>query len=489
MGVSLGPAFFYFWSNFMGEIEGVNAGIASDAAGAGSAPGAGDAAGQTFEAQGGVPDGSGAPNTPAMPGAADAGSPETDEDDFSEYEGLAEAAPREWREKFGSLLDGHKSLRSDHRTLKAEHERLSGLFSGLTAYARDEHGGIVVDPSTGLPVYDPSGFVDHIVNEQPAAAEAAFYELASRPIRPGGPTMAQAFFQSVGLDPARLDDYLAITKDPTLGANYGASIPADELETIPDNYHDLYKTLTPEERHRVQQMDDFEMSSFMREKETLRELQEFKQTVEQERQQREQSEIQAFWQDVENKQVEYANQLRAEGFASIQKSLTDQVQFSADPTINAVQTGAVMTIVAAMLEPGMQDVVNPILQSLGVQADASLQQLVSSMQEQIALEKRLEAINSHPKFSEYRNPAMYQQVKADVNRGKQQIMARLNGYALKVARAIAGGNQQMRDMGRTASVARPTFAGSGGQSNGARAATTAAPFTTEWLEQRRAGQI
>lgn len=487
MGISPGPAFFYFWSKFMGEIEGVNAEVASDAAGAGSAPGAGDAAGQTFEAASGAPDGSGAPNNPALEGAADAGSPEG-EDDFSEYEGLAASAPPEWREKFNSLLDGHKSLRTDHRQLRSEHERLSGLYSGMTAYARDESGKILVDPSTGLPVFDPGQFVSGWVEDNPASARAGFYAMAQQPIGEGGATLAQEFFRQLGLDPGRLDDYLAITKDPTLGANYGATIPPDELDTIPEAYHETYKTLSPEDRLRAQQMDDFELSSFMRERQDLRELQQFKQTVEQEKAERERAEIQAFWQDVERQQVEYANQLRAEGFASIQKSLTDQVQFSADPTVNAVQTGAVMTMVAAMLEPGLQDVVNPVLQSLGIQSDASLQQMVSDLQEQIALEKRLEAINSHPKLTEYKNEAMLRQVKADVNRGRQMVTAKLSGVASKIAKAIAGGNQQMRDMGRT-SVPRPAFSSSNGQAGASMGTGKPAPFTTDWLEQRRAGQI
>lgn len=471
----------------MGEIEGVNAGTASDAAGAGSAPGAGDAAGQsTFEAPAGVPDGSGAPD-PVGEGGADAGLTET-EDDLSEFEGIVAGAPREWRGKFDSLLEGHKSLRADHRQLKGEYERLSGLYSGMTAYARDEQGNMLVDSSTGLPIPDPSQFVSSWVQDQPASAKAGFYQLAQQPIGENGATLAQELFRQVGLDPARLDDYLAITNDPTLAANYGATIPSDELDSIPEAYHNTYKTLSAEDRFRAQQMDDTELASFMREKETLRELQEFKQRVESERNEREQSEIQEFWKGVERSQVEYATQLRSAGFASIQKSLTDQVQFSSDPAVNSVQTGAVMTLVAAMLEPGLQDVVKPVLQAAGVQADESLRSAVKAIEEQIAIEKRFEAINSNPKLTQYRNEGMHRQAQAEVNRLQQQILAKLNGAATKIARYIAGGNQQMRDMGRT-SVPRPTFSGQGDRrQGGAPAAAGAAPFTVDWLMQRNGGR-
>ena len=472
----------------MGEFEGVNAGIASDAAGAGSAPGAGDASGQTLEATGtpGLTP-AGVPETGHNVNGADAGAVVEDDGSFGLTDDQVAAAPQEWREKFGSLLSGHKSLVADHRTLKAEYDDLRGIYEGLHGIARNEDGSMVLDPSTGLPVPSTQAFVEKLGQSSPAVLTQLFNDLWGART-PEGQTFAQAMFHQLGLDPARLEDYQAITRDPYAASVHGV-IPADELETIPDKYHDIYKKLTPDERFKVQGMDDNELHAYMKEKQLVNELTSFKESIEQERNEQKEQAMKSFWSDVEKSHLDYVTQLRQSGFSSIQKSLTDQIQFSADSSINAVQTGAVMSIVASILEPGMSDVVNPILSTLGIQVDDSLQNAVRAIEEQAYIVKRYEAINSKPELSGFRNEAVYRQAQSEVNRLNQQILAKLNGVALKVAKAIAGGNQEMRDVGRR-SVPRPTAGGVGQSPSGNGAAPQGVqPFTMEWLSARQQGRL
>jgi hypothetical protein len=484
----------------MSDFEGVNTGVSDPPAGdTGSVSGAADLGGQSGST--GISSGSaGVTSSPAMsesapasgvPGAIgseegglDAGAGE--QVGFSEEE--IETVPDEWREKFRSLLGGHKSLEADHRSLKKEYSDTKSLFEGLNGFATDEAGNLVFDPQTNLPIPSTSGFVSKISESSPAIAGQLFRDLWAAP-RPDGKTNAQAIFEELGLDPNRLEDYQSITNDPTSrsSATKQGDVSPEELAVIPDRFHDVYKQLSASQRFTVQQMDDDELHEYLDEKRELFDSRQFREEMKQRETAQAESEMKAFWDNVDKTHVEYSNQLRENAFAQIQKSLTDQIQFSSDSTVNAVQTGAVMTILSSILEPSQRSTVSGVLNALGINLDPQFDQTIEALGQHAYLTKRYEAINGNPKLAAYRNEAAYRQSQAEVKRLYDLTLAKVNGVALKVAKALAGGNQEMRDQ-RSAALnvsARPTIGNGGAPSSGGNQPVTAKPFTVEWLQQRR----
>lgn len=474
---------------------------ASPAADVSSAPATADVGGQT----GAITEGGQSESMPASSfvaeneSGADAGA---EEFQLPVTEEELQRAPEQWRDKFSSLLKGYKAIEADHKALKAQYQPLADygeaeqimqsleMLDGLYGHATDQHGNIVYDQATGLPVPSTSGFILRLQEGSPALVEQLFNDLW-RTQRADGSTFAQEVFRRLGLDPARLNDYVALTRNPSNAISSGIVSP-NELAGIPEQFHEVYKSLSPSLRLQAQQMDDATLEEFLNTQQEAFESRKFRDEFRQQQEARQQAEMKQFWDNVDKSFEDYATKLRRDGFDSIQKGLASQVQFSTDPTINSVQTGAVMATLANLLDPNLRFAAEGALKSLGVTLDQSFDDALNALSQQAYLVKRYEAIAQesarNPALLAHRNDAAMAKAQAEVNRLHQSVMAKFNGIALKVAKALAGHNQELREVEKSKLEvgARPTVG------NGALPASRAKtpppgvkPFTTEWLAWRQ----
>lgn len=406
-------------------------------------------------------------------------------------------APEQWRDKFTSLLNGYKSLDKDHRTLKGQYQPLSEfgdvdaikgnleLLDGLYGQATDENGNTIYDPRTGLPETSPHTFVTKTQESSPELADKlllGFWNAQGA----DGLTGAQRMFYNLGLDPTRLADYQGLTQNPTKSVANGV-ILADELAGIPEHHHATYKQLSAADRHKAQQMEDAdEFEDFLNEKQELFESRKFREDYQKAQREHAVRQEQEFRSGVDRSFTEYATQLRQDGLNSIIKNLSSQVQFSADPTTNAVQTGAVMSIMANLLNPDLSFATQGTLQALGVTLDQGFFTSLQSLSEQAKAVKWYEAVGANPSMAQHRNDAALAKARLETDRLYKGTLAKLSGVALKVAKVLAANNQELREVEKTklGAPARPAIGNGSLPGNGA-ARPTAKPFTMEWLQQSK----
>jgi hypothetical protein len=391
-----------------------------------------------------------------------------------------------------------RQLNQDHKALRAQYQPLADfgdtdqitqhleMLNGLYGHATDENGNIRYDQATGLPIPSTSQFVAKLQEGSPALVEQLFNDLWSTR-RADGSTFAQEIFQRLGLDPKRLDDYVALTRNPSNAISSGI-VPPNELAGIPEKFHDVYKSLSPSLRLQAQQMDDATLEEFLQTQQEAFESRKFRDEYRQQQEARQQAEMKQFWDGVDKSFEDYATKLRRDAFDSIQKGLTSQIQFSADPTINAVQTGAVMATLANLLDPNLRFATEGMLKSLGVTLDQGFDDALNALSQQAYLVKRYEAIAGNPQLAGYRNDAAMAQAQKEVNRLYQTTMAKMNGIAVKVAKALAGHNQGLREVEKSKleAQARPSVGAGGLPSNSAKTPPPGVkPFTTEWLQWKQ----
>jgi hypothetical protein len=493
----------------MGEEN--NSGVT---AGAPPAPEASPASGPADTGGQGATTGGGQPSTgvdPAQgaPAAAVAGDESGADAGAEEFqspiteEELAQA-PEQWREKFTSLLNGYKSLDADHKTLKGQYQPLSEygdaetikgqleLLDGLYGYAQDADGNILYNEQTGLPEVSTTAFVSRIQEGSPALAKQLFLDLwGARGV--DGLTGAQRMFQTLGLDPKRLAEYRALTSNPAKSVAPSGVTTPDELAIIPEHHHATYKLLSSSDRYKAQQIEDpDELEDFLNEKQELFESRRFREEYQKAQTEHAARAEYEFRAGVERSYTEYATKLRQDGLNSIVKNLSSQVQFSADPATNAVQTGAVMAIMANLLNPDLHFATQGALQALGVTLDQGFFDSLAALGDQARAVKWYEAVAGNPAMAQHRNDSALAKARGDVDRLYKGTLAKLSGVALKVAKVLAGGNQELREVEKSKlePSARPTVGGGALPGSGA-VKPTAKPFTVEWLQQsqqQRAGQ-
>lgn len=496
--------------------ESTNSGVAagaSPAAEASPAPASPDTGGSQ-----GAPPSGGAQGTPGTDLGTSAAPPEVAQNDSSADAGAEDslanftdeelaAVPDQWRDRFGSLHKGYKSLEADHKTLKEQYQPLSEfgevgtikssleLLDGLYGYAQDAEGNPIYDEATGLPKESTTGFISRLAEGSPALVDRLFDDLWQ--FRGGdGKTFAQSMFQRLGLDPSRLSDYRELTQNPQKSvATSSGVISSDELANIPESFHDVYKQLSFADRYLAQQMDDTQLESFLADKQELFETRKFREDYQKSQAEQAQQAEQQFWQGVDKTFGEYAGQLRQDGLNSIVKNLSSQVTFSADPVTNSVQQSAVMAITANLLNPDLRFAAQGALEALGIKLDPSFDESLTALNQQAYRYIQLKSVAGNPAMAKHRNDAAMAKAQAETKRLYDMTMAKFNGIALKIAKVITGSNQGLREVeksqlenGGRPTVGNGALPGSGG---GARPALKAKPFTVEALEelrQQRAGQ-
>lgn len=414
-------------------------------------------------------------------------------------------APQEWREKFGSLLSGYKSLEKDLRDMRRSTEMYQPLeefggvetvmqqlqtLQGLGAYKTDEHGALVRD-ANGFPVVTTSPFLQSLQQQENGAylTDQLAYDLWSQ-ARPDGQTYGAWYMQQLGLDPARLQEYQSLAAQSQVSTGEWTQ---DEVDIIQGQFGEdrltkAYQSLTSAEREAVQDMlydsKDAQARQIL-EREAGRLDNEARiQQIEQAQKQEQEHALNSFWQGVNQSLVEEVGRTNREAIAALTKQISSQVTFSSDPTTNQIQNGAVGALVAAMCSEQTRFAMEPVLQALGVQYDAQLDGLFQQQMEATQRYLTLKAAADNPRFAAYRNDGEMAKAKAAADGCRQRALAKLAPVAAKIARAIAGQNQEQRDQRNSALQAangRPTIGNGAIAQNGKQIPKTADPFTMDFL--------
>ena len=441
------------------QISGVNGGASIPSSGDSSSPMAADSGGiqEATPAPGPV-----AGNEPAqvMPTEASADASTQDAEPSDPFEADVQAIPEQQRDKFTSLLQHKKSLEKDLRGWRGLAEQFGdpetiaarlAQLEGLGSYATDPVGQTVIDPNTGLPRVTTAPWLERMMTDSPGLVDQLGYDLWNQKTANGQSYGAKFFweaFQNLGLDPNRVQDYAAL---PASQVAAGQPSP-DELQYIDASLHAAYGSLTAAERKVVQSLienntpeDDLAVRDILKREQERAENAKFREEFQQQMKKQEEAEIGTFWQDVNATFEQAVSKANTEALASLNQQISTQVQFSSDPKTNAIQSGMVSALVAAMCSPETRFAVAPILEQIGATFDPQVEQYLANAsqaeREYIALSK----LEGNERFAQYRNSYRMQEAKRESDRLRQMATAKLAPVALKIAKAIATGNQGIRE--------------------------------------------
>lgn len=316
----------------------------------------------------------------------------------------------------------------------------------------------VINPQTnqpeyenGLPKYTTAPFIERADADNPGLAEQMLVDLLSyAPAAADGqkaPPMWQQLFESWGLDPKRLDDYRnidALQPQPT------GDISPDELQDVPEEFREVYKSLPPGVRSDLQAQDE-ETRRFHLEAHKERFDRKASETLAREQAeqaaQQQRAEIQAY---VAREQEAYVSQARQEGVAAILDEVARQVTFGDAETDSAVR-GIAGGFLVSLLDPDFRSVAEPALNAWGVKLDPSFDEALNAASAALAQYKALELAGQ---------TARAQQALAAARGPKMQVQAKAAQIAQKLykafgAQARKAGEQANQSLSQAAG-ARPT---------------------------------
>lgn len=136
-------------------------------------------------------------------------------------------------------------------------EQAYTLAQSLRAPMVDPNTGEPVLDNYGLPAYSAEPFVERMASESPQT----LYEIAHRSMNQkfGDESVSHAIFRDYyGLDPALIDTYRQIQspRDVAQFMQNAGQVSAEQLAAIPPQYHEAFKSLSPELRTEVELMGD-----------------------------------------------------------------------------------------------------------------------------------------------------------------------------------------------------------------------------------------
>jgi hypothetical protein len=353
-------------------------------------------------------------------------------------------------------LEPVKPLLEQHGGLETVQARLEAYDSLFTP---------VVNPETQAPELDDRGFqrvtarpfIERVDGENPGMAEVILNDLlAYEPDRGDGQKVPlwHSLLEVWGLDPNRLSDYRnidALTPQPSAG-----DITQDELQAVPEQFRETYKSLPPGVRNDLQ-MQDEETRNFNLEahKERFDAKQQAQARQEQEAQERQRAQAQAR-EYVAREQEGYVSQHLREGYARIMDDLSSKVTFSADPAENAALQASVGSFIFSLRDPDFREANKERLEQAGIRLGADFDEALA------AVDHHLRAAKA---FDLYGQKDRARSSDALATAEKNKVFAKLTPIALRAAKLVAGQKAaQATRQGQSledASILRPTPGQSG----------------------------
>jgi len=388
--------------------------------------------------------------------------------------------PEHQREQFSQLLQHKKNLDKDLRAMRSQVQPLIDRFGsleavqeqiarleGLGSYAQDDIGQTVIDPNTGLPQLTTMPWLEQMASDSPGMLDQLVYDIWNLKDGDGQTQGAKLFwsaFQELGLDPQRVKEYAQM---PASQVAVSQPVAAEELQYIREDLHDAYRHLKPGERKYVQELinsvQDEEANEYLEDAnkrlQTEKRLEAFdaqiKQQEEQAKQQ-EQVEINNFWNDVNTSFTNAVREGNVQALATLNQQISSQVQFSSDPQANAIQSGMVSALVAAMCSPETRFAVQPILEQIGATIDPQLDQMLGNATQAERVYQAYAKLEQNDKFAQHRNSFQMKEARREADRLRQQAMAKVSPIAREASR------EDLNRINSRPSIGNGTVGGTGG---------------------------
>jgi len=280
---------------------------------------------------------------------------------------------------------------------------------------------------------NPSGFtsrpfLERLEAESPGTLDQIFADalVITVPDANGNPsTVVRELYRSHGLDPDRIDDYRNIDKLRASGV-----VTAEDLGKVPEKYHEAFKSMSQDAREDL--LDMLAQKPLVAD-EVLRNAQRALATekFEQEQTERQKAAQEAaetkfqsdLAQTIEQDQVSETASIRD----SIHQHLSSQFTFSSDPTVNELEHTKILSLIGNLQSPFpvYREMAVKALKAVGVEPNG-FDELANRWSDRRAAYKQFEAMGDKMQAA---------RALSESTAAKQQILAKVNDYALRLAKA------------------------------------------------------
>lgn len=278
---------------------------------------------------------------------------------------------------------------------------------------------------------NPSGFtarpfLERLESESPGAVDQLFADTLTLQITDasGKPTtVVRELVKSWGIDPDRFDDYRNIDKFRASGV-----VTTEDLGKIPEKYHDAFRSLSSAAREDILSMQESNpaaMEEYLRNAQDALEARTWREKDEQAKAEAQKAEQAKFEKDLE---VAVEQDIFAEVRSihdSIHQNLASQLKFAGDETANNLEYAKIMSTLATLQNPAYRFVAENALKSVGVSLDG-FDELANRWSERRSAYKTFDAMG---------DKWQAQTALSQATIAKQQMLAKLNDYALKLGKA------------------------------------------------------
>lgn len=311
-------------------------------------------------------------------------------------------------------LDPWKSVATtigDPALAQSAHE----LVSAIHTPAPDNPSGFTARP-----------FLERLETESPGAIDQLFADTLTLtvPDQNGKPsTVVRELVKQWGLDPDRMDDYRNIDRLRASGV-----VTAEDLGKIPEKYHSAFKSLSQpaqEDILAMQESNPVAMEEYLRNAQDALEARTWREKDEAAKAEAQKAEQAKFEKDLE---VTVEQDIFAEVKSlhdSIHQNLASQLKFAGDDAVNAIEYDKILSTLATLQNPAYRFVAERALKAVGINLDG-FDELANRWSERRSAYKTFDAMGDKWQA----NRAL-----SEATIAKQQMLARLNDYALKLGKA------------------------------------------------------
>lgn len=270
--------------------------------------------------------------------------PQVEEPDFPDDAAFQQLAGEErasnWQQLRSAYAEAKKTIaelqaQPPAPTFDEETQSKIGLADSLWSPVTDESGNVITD-EMGLPQYTAEPFVEKLAEESPNTLAEVIWRGIDAPVSDSETFGHWLLKERFGLDPALLETYQQI-RSPQDAVQYisaATGIDPAELEIIPNEYQDAYKSLTPELRAEVQAMTDAAREQYLAERQELLESRKFRDEQKAREAQAEQARQQQFQQQIHQRGEQLIEDVRNRSLQSAMDTLKQKANFSPEADVN-----------------------------------------------------------------------------------------------------------------------------------------------------------
>ncbi|HWT01194.1 MAG TPA: hypothetical protein VN256_13175 [Pyrinomonadaceae bacterium] len=312
------------------------------------------------------------------------------------------------------------------------------------------------DEVSGVPRYTTAPFIERMESENPGFTETLLFDaLNSKVEYPDGQKLPlfrnqrlhDVLMRAWGYDPSRGNDYRNIDAL----AQPAASVTPEDLEKIPAEFHETFKSLPAGIRNDLLQRDEdtrkFDLETY-KERFDRKAQEEQRQQAEQQQQQ---AQIQQFRQQVNEAQESFVSQHLREGYASIMDDLASKVTFSSDPAQSEGIKSAIGALLFSLRDPDFREANKSQLEAAGIKLGGDFDEALNLADKHLRDAKAYELVGQKARARNSLNEAAT---------AKKLVLAKLSPIALRYAQTLgaqvvsrANGQNQLL---QGASTVRPT---------------------------------